>query len=361
MSDKKIRMATSEKPDEQGHTIVGGRPAAPRSIRNDIPRGLELLIKKASVDPDFKRELLSKKEKLVGEMNLPLDESEKAMLACVPVGHLEKMIEATQVPAAQRKALAGGSAAAMFALLTQLTFAPVAGRAETPENRRTANEQVQVPPLNQTAVLLTGIRPDETPEKIDESQASENGDTEDKEMPLPQVLPPVVDEYDDHLADRGARPDFPEIIPELGKKELPIDSFFDKPEAPFDQTLEEELEGQTVAQALQKLSDKSGFRIEINGLDEVVSTKVVEEQTSGKTLAGILQAICSEIASEDYFFKSQSDPENLLLKINFQAKLQAVPAPSIKPDFDDSAICRGIRSDMPGIKKRPDFDKGDQK
>jgi hypothetical protein len=361
MSEKKIRMATPENPEEQGHTIVGGRPAAPRSIRNDIPRGLELLIKKASVDPDFKRELLSKKEKLIGEMNLPLDESEKAMLTCVPVTHLEKMIEATQVSASQRKALSGGSAAAMLALLTQLTFAPVAGRAESPENNRTTNEQVQVPPLNQTAVLLTGIRPDETGEKVDESQDASDHGQEKKDMPSPQILPPVVDDYDDHLADRGARPDFPEIYQELIKEEQVVDNFFEQPEKPFDQILEEELEGKTVAEALQKLSDQSGFRIEINGLDEVVSTNLIEEKTSGKNLAEVLKTICNEIAAEDYKFKSIFEPENSLLKIDFRVNLQTVPAPSVKPDFDDSAICRGIRSDMPGIKKKLDFDHGDGK
>ena len=39
-------------------TIVGGRPPGCGTKVGNIPRGIEILVKKASVDPDFKKLLL---------------------------------------------------------------------------------------------------------------------------------------------------------------------------------------------------------------------------------------------------------------------------------------------------------------
>lgn len=97
MDNKKVRMATSECPAEQGHTIVGGRPAGNRTLGDNIPRGLEALIKKAAQNESIKNDLMCKRDKIASDLAIELDESEISMLACVSEEHLRKMIENTHI------------------------------------------------------------------------------------------------------------------------------------------------------------------------------------------------------------------------------------------------------------------------
>lgn len=329
MKDKKIRMATGERPDDQGHTIVGGRPEAGRSLRSDIPRGLEFLVKKAAVDPEFKREFLQKRDRLIDELNIPLDASEKAMLACVSPEHLEKMINATRVPPSQHKALAKASTAAMIALLTHLAFAPVPGRAETQEISPINNELFQNSGNNEYAVLLTGIRPDEDLEIVKKRE---------------KIEIPASEE------DQGV-------------------TLLDDPVAPFDQITDENVAGLSVGEALQQLSDQTGVKVELNGLDQVVTDYRLESDSAGQTVAATMKKIFTELKGEDQIFKCNFDAEANTLSVEFVSRpMQALPPappmmkpPLVKPDFDDSAICRGIRSDMPELKIKKDFNDGEQK
>lgn len=336
MAEKKIRMATSENPEDQGHTIVGGRPMAQKSSRKDIPRGLELLIKRASIDSDFRKDLLQKRVELLEELNINLDETEKGMLACVPEEHLARMIDATEVPAAQRKAISSGSVAAMIALFTQLAFAPVPGRAETTPALAQNAEQINNTENNEFAVLLTGIRPD--------------------------------DDYEDHLADRGARPDFPDdfepsdVIQPSEPLSKATDSLLENPPEKLTVNTQTELQGQGFQQALEKLSAETGITINQTGLNEILAEYPLESETAGKSLAETLQMICNEAAGDGYTYRCNFDEEALTLNIDFKMTMDFEPKPIIKPSFDDSSICRGIRSDMPElIPVNPEDDEGNLK
>ncbi|GAG42054.1 unnamed protein product, partial [marine sediment metagenome] len=58
-------MAQEDRPMEQPAvrtTIVGGRPPGSGKTVGPIPRGIEVLIKKAAVDPGFKMLLLAKRD-----------------------------------------------------------------------------------------------------------------------------------------------------------------------------------------------------------------------------------------------------------------------------------------------------------
>lgn len=119
-----------------------------------IPRGIEVLVKKAAVDPTFKTLLLERRAEAAEQIGLALDPAELLMLRAVPREHLEAIIARTSVPDEHRRAFLGQVAAAMLAALG-MTGAieaaagiPAAGGIRAPE----------APPAP------TGIRPD-LPEK----------------------------------------------------------------------------------------------------------------------------------------------------------------------------------------------------
>ncbi|HAE38841.1 MAG TPA: hypothetical protein DCG57_09410 [Candidatus Riflebacteria bacterium] len=332
MTEKKIRMATADRPDEQGHTIVGGRPQAPRSMRTDIPRGLEILVKRAAIDANFKSQLLEKRDRIAEELQLPLDPSEKAMLAGIPADHLEKMIRATEVPAAQHNLLAKGTAAAMLALLAQLIFAPVPGRAETtPQiNLRPASSRSE----NDEYSMVKGIRPDF--------------------------------DNDDHLADRGARPDMP--APQIKQEEpvytdaAPDGIESDEPSAPeFARVVTVQVAGFKLEEAIKLLIENSGVVINVTGIDARLAEYVVESEVNGLPLKMAIETLCLETSSEACEFEIIWKNAPPAVEITFHDNLGVVASdalnipghelPLIKPTpQDDSAIIRGIRSDFPEIK-----------
>jgi len=93
-----------------------------------IPKGIEVLVKKASVDPAFKALLLERRAGAAQEIDLELDAAETMMLAAVPAGQLEAIIARTDVPQEHRRAFLGHAAAAMLAAIgTVATAAPAWG------------------------------------------------------------------------------------------------------------------------------------------------------------------------------------------------------------------------------------------
>ena len=82
-----------------------------------FPQGIEVLVKKASIDPDFAELLLVDREAAAREIGLELDRSEAMMLAAVPTEQLEAIIARTIVPNEHRRAFLGKAAAAMLAAI----------------------------------------------------------------------------------------------------------------------------------------------------------------------------------------------------------------------------------------------------
>jgi hypothetical protein len=110
-----------EKGSEKGAvrtTIVGARPPAPGRQQDSIPLGIEVLIKKASVDPAFRKLLLEKRAEAACAIALELSPAEVTALKAVPPAQLEKIIASIRVPDLQRRAFLGQVGAAMLAALT---------------------------------------------------------------------------------------------------------------------------------------------------------------------------------------------------------------------------------------------------
>jgi len=98
-------------------TTVGAQPRGSAKSPEDIPRGIEVLVKKASVDPQFKELLLNTRAQAAKEIQLELEAVEVLMLSSVPRTQLEAIIANTKVNPTTRRAFLGTAAAVMLAAL----------------------------------------------------------------------------------------------------------------------------------------------------------------------------------------------------------------------------------------------------
>ena len=98
-------------------TIVGGRPPGCGTSVGKIPRGIEILVKKASVDPEFKELPIKKRADAAVEIELELNAAEKAMLNVIPEMQIRMIIERTKIEPRQRPAFLGKAAALMIVAL----------------------------------------------------------------------------------------------------------------------------------------------------------------------------------------------------------------------------------------------------
>ncbi|UCH79041.1 MAG: carboxypeptidase regulatory-like domain-containing protein [Candidatus Coatesbacteria bacterium] len=87
-------------------------------MRREIPRGVEVLVKKAAVDPSFKKLLLQRRAESAQAIALTLSPAEEAMLAAVPEAQLRAIVASTKVSPSLRPAFLGYAAAAMLAALS---------------------------------------------------------------------------------------------------------------------------------------------------------------------------------------------------------------------------------------------------
>jgi hypothetical protein len=86
-------------------------------MSKQIPQGIEVLVKKASVDPGFKELLLRDRAAATETIGLLLDPAEAAMLAAITADQLEAIIARTVVPPEHRRVFLGKTAATMLAVL----------------------------------------------------------------------------------------------------------------------------------------------------------------------------------------------------------------------------------------------------
>ena len=105
-----------------------------------MPRGIEVLVKKASVDVKFRKLLLAKRAEAAKEINLELYEAEAAMLASIPQEQLEKIIDNTYVPPDQKKVFLSSVGRIMIATVIAgsvltCTMVPSLGHTLTPEQK----------------------------------------------------------------------------------------------------------------------------------------------------------------------------------------------------------------------------------
>ena len=102
-------------------TIVGGRPPGSGQKVGAIPRGIEVLLRKAAVDPAFKELLLHDRGVAAEAIGLTLEPGEAMLLTAAPAAQLEAIIARTSVPQEHRRAFLGQAAGVMLAALGMVT------------------------------------------------------------------------------------------------------------------------------------------------------------------------------------------------------------------------------------------------
>lgn len=177
-------MADNHKKEQEAvfTTIVGGRPPGCGTSVGVIPRGLEVMVKKASIDPEFRKTFLEKRSDASSLIDLELDKSEKFIIDSIPEDQLSAIIEKTVVPHKHKSVFLGKVASLMLAAIGAVTLTGCD------------------PPANQYSSL--GVRPENVknpdPEMVQE-----------KEEPEENVNQTIIPPEKIPLTD-GIRPDRPE-------------------------------------------------------------------------------------------------------------------------------------------------------
>jgi len=234
-------MSEHDRPAEQPAvktTIVGGRPPGPGKPVGAIPRGIEVLVKKAAVDPEFRTVLLEKRAAAADEIGLVLDPAEAMMLKAAPAAQLEAIIAQTRVHPSVLPAFLGRAAAVMLVALGAGTLGcvdqeeaikgiepdrPPAKEIEPPQNTpvtegaRPDRPPAQSPPVKAPERVLPsdGIRPDRPGEAEPGAESVAPPEAGEEEQPPAadaagtEPTPSRPDSGANDPVTRGIRPDRP--------------------------------------------------------------------------------------------------------------------------------------------------------
>ncbi len=167
----------ADRPGEQEAvrtTIVGGRPPGSGQKVGNVPRGIEVLVKKASVDPDFKRMLLKRRDGAAEEIGLSLEPAEVMMLRAASTEQLEAIIEKTTVPTEHRRAFLGKAAVAMLAAVGSDTImscypAPTGVDPGRPPRRTQGSSTTEGTGTNTSSTATTEQREEKPEDTSDQS------------------------------------------------------------------------------------------------------------------------------------------------------------------------------------------------
>jgi hypothetical protein len=202
--DKKT-VAIEEGKEFTAKTIVGGRPRKKRRTRLNIPVGIEKILYRAAIDPDFKKELLQDRDRALDNRGIRLTQYESLIFETVTDSTLALMVNQIKPEKHGKRRFMKAVAAAVVTLATGT--AGMGCEDEGPPKDVTEAEDIY-----EEVVADIGIEPDIPPDIPDVT-------TDDVR----------IDEiYEEHVADIGIEPDIPpdagEEIPEDGLEETAEDA-----------------------------------------------------------------------------------------------------------------------------------------
>jgi hypothetical protein len=161
-------------------TIVGGRPPDDGLPEGSVPRGIEVLLKKASVDEAFRDTFLDNPEKAAKEISLELTDAERAMLRATPGKVLVAMVAKVRVPNKLRDVFLGKVAAVMVAALgtglvgcgpAEQAPQPVGETADRPPKQEKPADVEEKPSEAQTHPVTKGATADKPAKKKSEAKS----------------------------------------------------------------------------------------------------------------------------------------------------------------------------------------------
>jgi hypothetical protein len=143
-------------------TIVGGRPQGKTKPGAEIPRGVEILLKMAAIDPIFRKRLIHMRGQASQDLGFKLAFSEAMILEAVPEKQLQSMIDAMRISDEEREVLLSVSTPWRTREDSPL-LATLGIRPDMPERRpgRTRGIEPDLPPKRRRGPQTKGIRPDE--------------------------------------------------------------------------------------------------------------------------------------------------------------------------------------------------------
>ena len=233
-----------KKPEEQPAvrtTIVGGRPPGSGRKIGAVPRGIEVLTKKASVDAAFRKLLLAQRSKAADVIGLRLEPAEAMMLDGVPAAQLELVIASTKVKPSLRAIFMGKAAVVMLAAIGAIGCSdddqmqtkgispdrPTAGETAAPAGQENA-EDGQTPEAQVVVDLLEveplepakPVKPDDAVEVVPVEQVDPAEQVESVEVvPVESVEQPYQIEVAGFMSDNPVQ--IAGIMPDKPKPEAP--------------------------------------------------------------------------------------------------------------------------------------------
>jgi hypothetical protein len=145
-----------------------------------VPVGIQRLLRLASEDSRFRSLLVRQRSEVARAAGIELTRSEEAILAAVSARQLDAMIDKVPAPAPDRRDFFRQSAASAVVLLGGATLGLSASGCE------------------ERPMLVTGVRPDLPPERVDAGGAEEKAPEERPTPPASSDTPPERVEDPEH-------------------------------------------------------------------------------------------------------------------------------------------------------------------
>lgn len=170
------------------------------------PRGIEILVKKASVDDDFKDTLLAERSHAAYRIGLQLNPAEAEMIDTFPEAQLNKIIAETEVEPTLQPVFRGYSAIVMLAVVGAAVSgcipAATGSRPDEPMDKDDVNDITGSEwDDNEELNMETGSRPD---------LPYLDGDAEEEEAVAEDTDDEAILEEHKPNVKGGSRPDIPE-------------------------------------------------------------------------------------------------------------------------------------------------------
>ncbi|MBI5479541.1 MAG: hypothetical protein HY906_11825 [Deltaproteobacteria bacterium] len=141
-------------------TIVGGRPPDESASPPPVPTGIQRLLRLASVDEAFARELRARREEMGPVAEVELTVHERAVLRAIPEVQLADMIANLPPPAPCRRTFLRQSAASAVLLLGGAALASACDDSGSPPEDAAVED---VPERNDHLYYADGSAPDVPP------------------------------------------------------------------------------------------------------------------------------------------------------------------------------------------------------
>ncbi|MDP7114601.1 MAG: hypothetical protein QGH45_21690 [Myxococcota bacterium] len=178
-------------------TIVGGRPPEKGDGALPIPTGIQSLLRLASVDGQFRDELVERRASIAGAAGVTLTASEAAILGSIPDSQLREMAVKMPPPNPDRRAVLRQTAATAVVLLGGAAMAEAVSACcgseltpSRPEHNMMQTEGGAAPDEPEHGELPEPETPDQELDRLDHNEMMTTGGAAPDIPEEPEIPPP---------------------------------------------------------------------------------------------------------------------------------------------------------------------------